>query len=68
MGFHRKIINEETTKSYLNSNELHILYSAESIIFMDDVSSEIYELYKQGKDNQEIKKIIYENNQGTQRH
>ena len=68
MGFHRKIINEETTKSYLNSNELHILYSAESIIFMDDVSSEIYELYKQGKDNQEIKKIIYENNQGAQRH
>ena len=68
MGFHRKIINEETTKSYLNSDELNVLYSAESLIFMDDFSSKIYELYKEGKDNQEIKKIVYENNYGTQGH
>ncbi len=65
MGFHRKIINEETTKSYIDSDELDILYSSESLIFVDEFSSKVYEFYKKGNTIQEIKKTIYENNQGN---
>ena len=58
MGFHRKIINEEVTKNYLESNKLEILYSSESLIFMDEFSSEVFEFFKNGNTAEEILLII----------
>ena len=65
MGFHRRIITEQVTKSYLNSDELSVLYSSESLIFMDDVSSKVFELFKGGITTEEIKNRIYEDNHGN---
>lgn len=65
MGFHRRIITEQVTKSYLNSDELSVLYSSESLIFMDELSSKVFELFKNGTTTEEIKNRIYENNQGN---
>jgi hypothetical protein len=65
MGFHRRIITEQVTKSYLNSDELSVLYSSESLIFMDDVSSKVFESFKDGLTTQEIKNRIYEDNHGN---
>ena len=65
MGFHRRIINEEVTKKYIDSEKLDVLYSSESLIFMDELSSQVFELYSQGKSNHEIKTIIYEDNQSN---
>lgn len=62
MGFHRRIITEQVTKSYLDSGELSVLYSSESLIFMDELSSKVFELFKNGMTTEEIKNRIYENN------
>jgi hypothetical protein len=62
MGFHRRIITEQVTKFYLDSNELSVLYSSESLIFMDELSSKVFELFKNGMTTEEIKNRIYENN------
>lgn len=65
MGFHRRIITEQVTKSYLDSDKLSVLYSSESLIFMDELSSKIFELFKSGMTTEEIKNRIYENNSGN---
>jgi hypothetical protein len=65
MGFHRRIINSEVTKYNLEKDSLENLYSSESLIFMDEMSSKVFELFKEGKSIQEIKNIIYEDNQGN---
>ena len=67
MGFHKRIINFEVTEGYLNKDNLKLLYSSEALIFMDKMSSKVFELYEEGKSSQEIKKIIYEDNQGNQK-
>lgn len=54
MGFHRRIINEEVTKRYLETEKLHVLYSSESLIFMDELSSQVFELFKENKTEKEI--------------
>ena len=58
MGLHRRIINEEVTKEYITSNKLEVLYSSESLIFMDELSSEVFEYFKNGKTNEEILSLI----------
>jgi hypothetical protein len=62
MGFHRRIITEEVTKKYIDSDKLEVLYSSESLIFMDELSSKVFELFKNGMTTEEIKNRIYENN------
>lgn len=65
MGFHRRIINHSVTLSYLDNNSLDELYSSESLIFMDEISSKVFELFKNGITTEEIKNRIYEDNQST---
>jgi hypothetical protein len=65
MGFHKRIINFETTEGYLNKDNLKVLYSSEALIFTDELSSRVFELYEEGKTAQQIKTIIYEDNQGN---
>lgn len=59
MGFHRRIINEEVTKKYLSNQKLEVLYSSESLIFMDEFSSKVFELFKENKTEEEI--LLYLN-------
>lgn len=54
MGFHRRIINEDTTKRYLETKKLSVLYSSESLIFMDEFSSQVFELFNENKTEEEI--------------
>jgi len=58
MGFHRRIITEEVTKKYIDSDKLEVLYSSESLIFMDEFSSRVFEHFKNGKTEQEILVLI----------
>ena len=62
MGFHRRIINEEVTKQHLYNHKLDVLYSSESLIFMDEFSSEVFEFFKNGKKIEEILSIINKEN------
>lgn len=58
MGFHRRIINEEVTRAYIKSKKLDVLYSSESLIFMDEFSSKVFELFKEEKTYEEIYSLI----------
>jgi hypothetical protein len=69
MGFHRRIINEKVTKNYLQKQNLELLYSSESFIFMDEFSSKVFELFNNGESydninlnlgltNENVEKII----------
>jgi hypothetical protein len=62
MGFHRRIINEDVTKKYLESNSLDVLYSSESLIFMDDISYEVFNYFNTKKTTEEILSLIDKEN------
>jgi hypothetical protein len=63
MGFHKRIINSETTESYLERDNLKVLYSSEALVFMDEYSSLVFELFNEGKSKEEILEKI--NNKPT---
>jgi hypothetical protein len=58
MGFHRRIINKEATFHNLMVGTLKSFYDSESLIFMDEFSSFVRDLYLQNKTEQEILSII----------
>jgi hypothetical protein len=64
MGFHKRYISFETLLSSLKKNEsLNRIFNAEALIFTDDLSEKIYQLYNQGLTNNEIlNKLNNENN------
>jgi len=63
MGFHKRIINFETTERYLERDNLKLLYSSEALVFMDEYSSLVFELFNEGKSKEEILEKI--NNKPT---
>jgi len=58
MGFHRTIISKERTMRHLMSETLSNLYNSESMIFTDDFSSFVRDLFLQNKSEQEIINIL----------
>jgi len=58
VGFHRTIVNKEKTFEHLMNETLNHLYSAESIIYTDEFSSFVRDLYLQKKTEKEILLII----------
>lgn len=64
MGFHRRIINSELSLDFLKSEKLSLLYSSESLIFTDELSSKIFELFKSGqKETQILEQLKIEKNE-----
>lgn len=59
MGFNKRIVDEEILMKYFEKNKpLKMLFKADSLIFMDNISSEAYDLYTMGKSDEEIKLTI----------
>ena len=58
MGFHRKMINKKMTFDYLIDSDLKTLYNSESMIFMDEFSSFVRDLYLQNKCENEILELL----------
>jgi len=59
MSFNKKIIDKKKIFEVLDSDiSLETLFSADSIIFMDDLVYEVYELFKSGYSKEEILKKI----------
>ena len=58
MGFHRKMINKKMTFDYLIDSDLKTLYNSESMIFMDEFSSFVRDLYLQNKSEKEILELL----------
>lgn len=57
MGFTKRYVTEKTTKSYLIESNLKGLFSpkVDAFIFVDEFSSKVYELFKEGHDDSQIK-------------
>jgi hypothetical protein len=61
MGFTKKYVDYQSVQKCLNENlTLDALFKADSFIFMDDISSKVYEWYSQQIPNNEIKLKIDE--------
>lgn len=59
MGFNKKYVKLESSLSFLEKENLQDLYKKNDlIIFEDKLSSDIYELFKQGKTEKEIILIL----------
>jgi hypothetical protein len=62
MGFNKIIIDKKILMTYFEKNKpLKVLFKADAIIFDDKISSKAYDLYTEGKSDEEIKQIIIEN-------
>jgi hypothetical protein len=59
MGFNKRFLDKERIMESLGNKEpLSKLFSADAFIFMDDFSSKVYNHFKKGAKDKEIKKII----------
>jgi hypothetical protein len=59
VGFNKRYITKQSSLTALNDNRLKLYYGrADVIIFEDDFSEIIYDLYLSGKTEQEILNII----------
>ena len=62
MGFNKRYVNSEFSIKALKNDDLRNYYGkSDVLIFEDDVSSQIYELFKKGHSNTEIINIIKSN-------
>jgi hypothetical protein len=61
MGFNKRFVTSETIKTYLEGdNNLKSLFKADALIFMDNQSSKVYEMYQKGLSDNEIKQFLKE--------
>jgi hypothetical protein len=59
VGFNKRYITKQSSLTALNDNRLNLYYGrADMLIFEDDLSEIIYDLYLSGKTEQEILNII----------
>jgi len=62
MGFNKRIVCKEYSIKALKENSLKLYYGkSDMLIFEDETSSKIYELFKIGKTDSEILSIINQN-------
>lgn len=62
MGFNKRYVSSNLTVEALEKNSLKKLYGkSDALIFMDKLSSYAYELFVEGKNEQEILSIINKN-------
>jgi len=62
MGFNRRIVNAEKTKSYLDMGRLSDLYKSDSISIEDKFSSLVFQQFRFGLNENQIKEIIKQRN------
>jgi hypothetical protein len=59
MGFSKRFISEEVImKTFERGETLKSLFSADSVLFMDNVASEAFRLYQEGLSDTNIKLFI----------
>lgn len=62
MGFNKRFVNSEYSIKALQNNDLKGYYGkSDMLLFDDEISSTIYELYREGKNESEILLIINQN-------
>lgn len=59
MGFHKRRINQEILKYYIDNNQLDDLFNADCLIFEDEISNQVFDLYQKDTDIYIIKSLYY---------
>lgn len=59
MGFHKRHINIEIVKKYLNEGDLDSLFNADAFFFNDEISYIVYILHSENSNENDIKLKIY---------
>lgn len=69
MGFNKRYVDSIRSIAALKKNDLRSLYGkSDMLLFEDNLSSKIFELYVKGKNDQEILKIINQKNTKNEMH
>ena len=50
MGFHKRRVNQEILGYYIDNNDLDNLFSADVLIFEDEISNQVFDLYQKDTD------------------
>lgn len=59
MGFNKRYVNSKNTLNALENEDLRGYYgNSDALIFEDNISSDVYSLFKQGISDKEILTII----------
>lgn len=62
MGFNKRYVNSEYSIKALQNNDLRSYYGkSDCLFFEDEMSSDIYKLFKEGKTEKEILSLINQN-------
>ena len=62
MGFNKRYVDSKMSIIALENGELKLYYGkSDALIFEDELSSQIYQLFKEGKSDSEILSIINQN-------
>jgi hypothetical protein len=59
MAFHKRRINQEILKYYIDNNQLDELFNADCLIFEDEISNQVFDLYQKDTDIYIIKSLHY---------
>jgi hypothetical protein len=59
MAFHKRIINQENLFYYIDNNQLDDIFNADCLIFEDEISNQIFDLYQKDTDICIIKSLYY---------
>jgi len=65
MGFTKRFVDQKTVKVHLENSDLKTLFSpkVDAFIFMDTISSDVFNLFQQGHDESQIFSTLKKQNQ-----
>lgn len=65
MGFTKRFVDQKTVKVHLEKSDLKTLFSprVDAFIFMDTISSDVFNLFQQGHDESQIFSTLKKQNQ-----
>ena len=59
MGFHKRRVNQEILGYYIENNDLDNVFSADVLIFEDEISNQVFDLYQKDTDICIIKTLYH---------
>lgn len=59
MSFHKRIVNQENLFYYIENDQLDDIFNADVLIFEDEISNQVFDLYQKDTDICIIKSIYY---------
>ena len=66
MGFHKRIVNQENLSYYIENEQLDEIFNADVLIFEDEISHQVFDLYQKDTDICIIRKNFENYGKGTE--